>query len=484
MAAVPGGAAAGGQALLFAPGPRTEEEITMAHLIRPWQVRYVDRQGKRCPKDAPGAKRVRERARKWYGCAVPGYSTGKRVPLASDKNVARQMLAELVRRGERGEAGLRDRVADARTVPLSNHLDGFERHLRALAGTKGRPGEKQIRLVLTRLRKTFDACGFAGPDALDAAAVRDYLADRRTLPTDRGGLSIQTANFYLSALSQFCRWMVREKRLAENPFADAERGNPDLDPRHRRRNLEPAELERVLAATAASDTPFRGLTGRDRHALYLTACGTGFRAQELASLAPESFVLGHTPPVVRLGAKFTKNRRPVTQPLPPAVVAVLRDYLADRPAGKPVWPGTWWEKAARMLGKDLAAVGIAYKVRGPDGDLYADFHGLRHTFIAMLDRAGATPNAAKELARHGDLRLTYDTYGHTNLASLGEAVGRLPLPGNDAATLPTYEQLALALVAVLTAWNAVVAPRVAPPVAPDNETVGEGTERPGMKSAG
>jgi integrase len=442
----------------------------VAHLIRPWQVRYVDEQGRRCGRDDPGARRVRERARKWYGAGIPGLPPGRRVPLASDKKVALELLRQKVRDAERGQAGLVDRVAEARTLPLDNHLDGFERALKSKAR---RPSDKQIRLLLTRLRQTFAACGFEGPGDIDAEAVLTYLADRRTLPTCEGGLSVQTSNFYLSALNQFCRWMVARERMARNPFAGLERGNAKLDPRHQRRNLEPGELARLLPAVAASGRAFRGLSGADRHALYLTACGTGFRVGELASLTPESFDLDAAPPVAHVAAQHTKNKRPVTQPLPSPVVAHLRVYLRGRPAGEPVWPGTWHEKAAKMLRKDLESVGIPYVAKGPGGNRFADFHSLRHSYVTLLDRAGASPNAAKELARHGDLRLTYDTYGHNNLA---EAVDRLPLPGAG----ETVPPLAAAFAVLAAVYQALVAR----PVAPAAAAQGDGVGRKGMKAAG
>ena len=43
----------------------------------------------------------------------------------------------------------------------------------------------------------------------------------------------------------------------------------------------------VLQAALDSEHTFKGLTGPDRHVLYLTACATGFRAEELACLRPE-----------------------------------------------------------------------------------------------------------------------------------------------------------------------------------------------------
>ena len=80
----------------------------MAHLIRPWQVRYLDKSGRRVPTGTPGAKKVRQRARKWYGAGLAGLDDRdgrpygrRRVPLATDKNVAKVMLADLIAKAER-----------------------------------------------------------------------------------------------------------------------------------------------------------------------------------------------------------------------------------------------------------------------------------------------------------------------------------------------------------------------------------------------
>ncbi len=74
----------------------------------------------------------------------------------------------------------------------------------------------------------------------------------------------------------------------------------------------------------------------------------------------------------------------------------------------------------------MNAAGVPYVVDGPDGPLYADFHALRHSFIALLDRSGATLKEAMQLARHNDPRLTLAVYGRAQLHDLGQAVERLP----------------------------------------------------------
>ncbi len=218
----------------------------MAHLVRPWTYRYLDKDGKRVPKGTPGARKVKERARKWYGAGIPGMPKTKRVPLAGDKRVAQVMLADLVRKAERGEAGLEDSTTEARQVPLSQHLDDFEASLR----NRLEPvSEEQIKLLLARIRKTFEGCSFAYPPDIQEQPILAWLAARRELPKEEGGISVQTANFYLGAVSQFCRWMCSKaagRRMRENPLAEAERGDVKLDRRHDRRDLKLADLARII----------------------------------------------------------------------------------------------------------------------------------------------------------------------------------------------------------------------------------------------
>jgi integrase len=465
----------------------------MAHLIRPWQVRYIDKAGRRCASATPGARKVRQRARKWYGCNVPGHPPEKRIPLCANKDAARQMLAELVRKGERGEAGLEDQTTRARDVPLTAHLETFKQRLQYK-----RVGAHRVAVLSQRLTDTFDACGWKYPQDMDANAALGYLSDRRRLPRCEGGLSAASFNYYLKALSQFGRWMAsdKERRLTHNPFADCPLANVRVDRRHDRRDLSPEELARLFEATLARKRSFRGLGPVDRHTLYLTAAATGFRSSELFSLTPESFDLDADPPTVTLAAKIAKNKKPVVQPLPAAVAGHLREYLAGRPPGVAVWLGlgTWVEKAAMMLRHDLKAAGIPYVVQGPDGPLYADFHALRHSFVTMLERSGATPKTAQELARHSDIRLTLQRYTHANVATLASAVERLPLPGSEQRLAP-QEMVVAALLVTQTVLGFLLGlpdlgcTLVAPPVAPPSGTDGDGTglartEEQGMAAAG
>ena len=109
-----------------------------------------------------------------------------------------------------------------------------------------------------------------------------------------------------------------------------------------------------------------------------------------------------------------------------------------------------------MLRADLETAGIPYVIQGTDGPLFADFHALRHSFVALLDRSGATLKEAMQLARHSDPRLTMARYGRAELEDLGQTVAGLPqlLPGPgslavQASALAELPRQALELLAAI-----------------------------------
>ena len=167
---------------------------------------------------------------------------------------------------------------------------------------------------------------------------------------------------------------------------------------------------------------------------------TGLRAAELASLTPASFDLAADMPTVTLEAGYSKRRREDVLPLHPDLVARLRKWLQERERAAdgdsvtlllnhaadtksgPLFPGTWAEKAAKMLRVDLDAAGIGYTT---DAGI-ADFHSLRHTFISNLAAGGVHPKLAQQLARHSTITLTMDRYSHVGLLDMNSALESLP----------------------------------------------------------
>jgi integrase len=439
-------------------------------------VAFLTKRGDRCRMASPT----------WYGTV-----DGEQVPLCTNKTAAELMLAELVKKAEMGRQGISDPYEDHRLKPLAEHLADYHLELEARGNSP-----RYVALVVSRLSDLLSGCGFRLIPDLSAGRVMEWLADLRRhgrplppLPPGQewfapreaarllgvGGASIraavsrhrlaaegqgpsrrypratvealreravrgasaQTSNYYLSHLKSFCRWLVRERRMGQSPVAHLQPGNERTDRRHDRRELDADELRRLLTATQDSDDTIRGLSGRDRYHLYATACGTGFRASALASLTPESFDLSGELPAVTLAARHAKNRKTKVQPIPPELADLLRDYLSERPAGQPVWGGTWARdrKGAVLMRHDLATAGIPYVVDGPDGPLFADFHSLRHSYLTLGGRAGIDLRTLQELAGHSTPILTA-RYSHRRLYDLAGAVEKLPrLLPDDAPTV-------------------------------------------------
>lgn len=320
-------------------------------------------------------------------------------------------LKEAKKEVEDERLGIRDPRQKNQRKPLTEHLDDFKKALEDEGVS-----DEQVKLVTGRVRRILEGCKFNFPTDLCPLALRSYLARLR-----KGGLSEQTAMHYIRAIKQMTLFLVKHKRIHENPFTEV-KVKKEVEKKHPRRALSAVELNKLLATTRHLG-PFRGLSGPDRALLYLTAVQTGFRASELASLVVGDLNLDQDPAVVVLDGSRTKNGKEAKIPLSRSFADTLRGWLAGKPRTAVLWPGNWarYKEAGVMLQHDLKAAGIPYEVNGR----YADFHALRKTFVTNLARSGVMPKVAQTLARHSDINLTLGVYTDLEMDELHEAVSRL-----------------------------------------------------------
>lgn len=295
------------------------------------------------------------------------------------------------------------------------HLGAFRRALVNKGNT-----EAHADTVTARVRNSLKACEFLFYGDISASRVQEYLAEERS---GEAKMSFQTSNFYLAALKQFCKWMVKDRRARENPVAHLDGLNVKLDRRHDRRNLTAAELSKLLVVTAKADRHHK-LNGKARAMLYRVAMETGLRRKELRALTPSSFDFEGDAPTVAVVAGESKNRKATLLPIRPELAAELRQWFQTAGIGPTdaLWPKLTAE-TAKMLKADLEAAGFAYV---DDAGLFADFHSLRHSFISMLAAGNVHPKLAQRLARHSDINLTMSRYSHTLLADEAQALDALP----------------------------------------------------------
>ena len=371
--------------------------------------------------DRKTGKRIKAKSKKWWGRYRDSSGVERRVPLASDKTAAQTMLNELVTREERKAAGLIDQFDEHAKRPLAEHVKDYRRHLESKENATS-----HIKLTTSYIQKVIAGCGFKVIRDLSASRVATWLSDLRT-----DGRSVRTSNAYLTAIKGFSRWLVRDRRAAEDVLSHLATLNAKVDVRRDRRTLEPTEIAKLVDA-ARKGEQFRTLTGKDRAVLYHVALTTGLRAGELASLTPQSFDLESDPPTITVEAAYSKHRRRDVLPLRPDVAAIFHKYLAacGRAGNEPLWPGSWSRKgSAKMIRMDLKAAGILYE---DAAKRVFDFHALRHQFISTLARGGAHPKEAQALARHSTITLTMDRYTHLGIMDLTSALDRLPaIPTSD-----------------------------------------------------
>jgi integrase len=310
-------------------------------------------------------------------------------------------------------------LLDSRTVaggrPLAEHLDDFHASL----FHKG-DSQDHADLVKARALRICKGCKFKFFTDISASKVQKNLSELRDMGK---GLSHQTSNFYLQAIKQFFRWMVRDGRASESPVEHLTGLNVKLDRRHDRRNLTAEELVNLLNVTAAGPVRHR-LDGKSRAMLYRVAMETGLRRKELRSLSPNCIEFDSATPVIVVQATDTKNRKPTVQAIRRELAEELRQWVqeAEMAPESPLWPNLT-QNTAMMLRKDLKVAEIPYV---DDSGRYADFHALRHSYISLITQGGVHPKIAQRLARHTDINLTMARYSHTLLSDEAEALEVLP----------------------------------------------------------
>ena len=331
----------------------------------------------------------------------------------------------------------------AATRPLTDHLDDFERSLRAKSRS-----EQHVRDLMTRLHTLVKACGFRYFSDLSVIDAENYLFKRR-----EGGLSVQTNNHYVRAVKQFCNWMVAKRRATESPLSQLEALNAKTDRRHERRALSVAELRWFLSHVRNSPER-RGKTwrmsGEERAMLYRVAVETGLRSSELRSLTRRSFKIEADPAFVVVKPQDSKRRKEDILPLRRETVKALQPLLTKISSTESVFNMPRKETVAGLiLRPDLEGARGAWiqaaeddeaeqkkraesdflKYRDEEGR-YADFHALRHSFVTLIGQNGVHLKTAQDLARHSTPTLTA-RYTHGFREDQLRAIAALPHLGED-----------------------------------------------------
>jgi integrase len=346
------------------------------------------------------------------------------------------------------DVGLIDARQNASDRPLASHLDGE----RDAGGTVTFPGWRQkleakgntpghVDQQIRRARRLLDGCGFTFWSDLSlpgaASSIETFLDKLRTTDGEIGG---KTARYYVQAIGQFCRWMVRDRRARSNPLTELEGVlHADVDSEERRA-LTLEEMRWLLKGAKARGAA-SGLTAAERILLYRVAYETGFRAGQLRRLTCGAFDLDADPPTVTARAETVKRRQKQTQVLRPGLAADLRAHLANKMPDAPALRMP--RRTADTLAADLAKARELWIAEAPEGKPRAEriksdflaavdhdgrrvvFHSLRHTHGTALGDAGVPQKDIQASLHHATGRTT-ERYLHSHRKDRQAALSALP----------------------------------------------------------
>ena len=286
----------------------------MGDVFKKTTTRHVDEHGNRVSSTAPGAQKIREKSKSWYGNVKLANGKWKAIPLFTDKAASRKRLRDVQTGIERGEAGLVNPYGPSLALPIEDHMGAY---LNVLT-TRG-VNEKHFSERSRILYAVLNACSISTLVDLTTDRIDSYL----------GGMnrSARTKDTHRGAIHAFCEWLVQVKRLPENPVKATAKPNGEIVRRRRaesddnlRKLLETARKRPLIEAKTVCKGDRRGecyanirpdvqreLTqlGRERALLYKTAILTGMRAGELKRLQANHLRLE--------GGNADRPRRPFSQ---------------------------------------------------------------------------------------------------------------------------------------------------------------------------
>lgn len=342
-----------------------------------------------------------------------------------------------------------DRLTAAAAKPIAEHITDFEKDILA-RGKNAQHAQQQA----AHCRRIFKIARISDTRQIACEPLQRALS--RLLGPKCGP---RTCNAARQAAIQFERYLKRTKKVAHCVLHDLQRFNEKEDVRRKRRPLTQEEVDWLLATTESKkDAVSRrcGIPPADRATLYAGGIGTGFRRRALLSLEKRSFRLDGKRPLVRLAAKYNKNGKDRDQPIPGDLAERLRLWLSSKPDSGRVWQPSEHADLALRFRRDLEAARAAW-IAAADNDIerkrrqssdtlkyvfhdgvqnvFADFHGLRHTGITFVVRKSGI-RVGQEWADHSTPVLTA-RYAEVNEADLTAAIEGLPSVSQRSASVAT-----------------------------------------------
>lgn len=279
--------------------------------------------------------------------------------------------------------------------PLREQIESYADYLSSLGRSK-----KHVHVTRSRCIALIEGCGFNDATDLAVVPIQKWVANHR-----ESGATTATTNGYIASIRAFAGWLEAEGALERSPLYRLKPGNAEATRKRVRRALTEPEVEKLFEALPGAPD-FRKLSWAVRRALYATGMLTGLRAGEIGKMRAKDIDLDAG--VIRLGASVTKNRKAATVAIHKELAPMLAAVLQFREPEDLVFPGSWYNHAAKMLRLDLERA----KVNPVDErGRVADFHAAtRVTFGTRLAEREVPIQIAQKLLRHSTPALTSNIY--------------------------------------------------------------------------
>lgn len=269
------------------------------------------------------------RNNKWY--ITFRNEAGQPRRISTECDAGNRIGAELKRRDfeEAQRLGRIDPYFKHRKTALTAHIDDYHAYQIAKQITQKQADGVRVRITrLFGLAKVSTLCDISESRVQVALAnLRKKQSSPKQKADDMPLVSPRTRNIYLHSVRSFCRWLVRNKRMPDNPLGAMELENEEVDVRHARTPLTDDEFAKLFSTTLSSTKIVEGFDGRTRAMAYLISISTGLRRKELASLTRQSLRLDDKDPLVVVEAAFSKHRRRDVVRLTKSLLPVLRTWL-------------------------------------------------------------------------------------------------------------------------------------------------------------
>lgn len=286
-------------------------------------------------------------------------------------------------------------------------VDDYMAHLRAKQVTEQHQRDKN-----THLSRLVKECGWKTIDLITADSLDRWIRkEPQKLKSKKPQvLSNKTINEYISTIKAMMNWLKKMGKIEKSPLEQFDKLPTDGFEQKVRRPWTDEEIR-----TLVNTRPFYWLS-------LLIAARTGYRRNEIQTMAWADVLLDTENPLILPRKKNTKNKK--AQPIP--LTAELAELMrGERPRNwKPEDPVlTYKIPKAEYIAKDLKKLGIEYKdALGRD----IDFYSLRYTFSTDLAITGASQRMQQSLCRHASAHLTANIYTDASQLDTQGTVAKLP----------------------------------------------------------